>query len=193
MTRIDGVEPSLPEVEESLRELHAGYRPEPGWQARVLEAVRVQPAPRPRPWWLLAAPALAAAALALWWWRARPAPTQVPQLAVVVARVAEPVRGQSVRVGDSLQLAAKGGPGHRALWVYRGAAELLLVCPQSPACTTVEGGLEATLEVPRVGQYTVLALWSSRPLPAPVGSLDDEVAAALRAEAIIERRVLVVD
>lgn len=193
MSRVEDSGPSLAEVEESLRELHAGYQPGPGWQARVLAAVREQPAPRSRTWWLWLSPALAAAALALWWWRARPAPTPAPQLAVLVARSAEPVRGEIVRVGDALQLAATGGPGYRALWVYRGAAELLLVCPQSPACLTVEGGLRATLAVPKVGQYTVLALWSARPLPAPVGSLDDEVAAALRAEVIIERRVLVVD
>lgn len=192
MTRADG-EPSLSDVEDTLRELHAGYQPGPGWQLRVLETVRAQPARRAWRWWFAVAPALAAAALALWWWRARPAPELAPQLAVLVERSAEPVRGQSMRVGDSLRLAASGGPGHRALWVYRGAAELLLACPQSPACSSVAEGLTVKLELTQVGQYTVIALWSPRQLPAPIGSLDTELAAALRAEAVVERRVLVVD
>ncbi len=192
MTRADG-DPSLSEVEDTLRGLHAGYQPSQNWQARVLEAVRVQPVSRGRSWWLLMAPALAAAALVLWWWRARPAPEHAPQLAVLVERSAEPVRGQSMRVGDSLRLSVSGGAGHRALWVYRGAAELLLACPQSPACSVVGEGLEAALALTHVGQYTVIALWSPQPLPAPVGSLDNELAGALRADAVVERRVLVID
>lgn len=192
MTRADA-DPSLSEVEETLRGLHAGYQPSQEWQARVLEAVRTQPAQRAWRWWFAVAPALAAAALALWWWRARPVVESAPQLAVLVERAAEPVRGQSMRVGDSLRLSASGGVGHRALWVYRGAAELLLACPQSPACSVVGEGLEATLNLTHVGQYTVIALWSPQPLPAPIGSLDSELAAALRAEAMVERRVLVID
>lgn len=193
MSRADG-DPSLSEVEDTLRGLHAGYQPSQSWQARVLEAVRVQPAPRARPWWVLIAPALAAAAaLVLWWWRARPVQEQAPQLAVLVERTAEPVRGQSMRVGDSLRLSVSGGAGHRALWVYRGAAELLLACPQSPTCAVVGEGLEAALALTHVGQYTVIALWSPQPLPAPVGSLDNELAGALRADAVVERRVLVID
>jgi hypothetical protein len=52
--------------------------------------------------------------------------------------------------------------------------------------------LTATIAVPAVGTYSVVALASDAPLPVPGGRLDDDVAAAVKAGAtyVIEPMVV---
>jgi hypothetical protein len=152
------------------------------------------PAPRRRPWWQVALPlAVAAAAVALLWWRARPTEPRGPELAMAIERASEAIRGDALRLGDKVRFTVAGGRSVRALWIYRGASELVLACPADPACEVKGEELIVTFAPRLVGEHRVVAVWSSEPLPAPRGSLDEEAAAALRAGATIERRTLWVD
>lgn len=189
-------------LEAALRTLGADLHAPLGWQARVLAEA---PA-RARPWWrrreLAFTAGLAAAALlalAVWQpWRGVGGPmadAAPPQLAVLVEHRGDAVRGlaegvlqgrasaTSVRVGDVIRAAAQHGAGHRAIWIYRGRDELIAVCPGA-ACADTPAALTAALTVELVGTYTVVALWSARPIPAPAGTRDEALAAAARSGAL---------
>jgi len=170
-------------IEAALCNLGADQRPPLGWQARVLAS-----APRPsvwRRWWAGRAAAFtgalaAAAVLALVViWRPWRPDAASPELAVLVDRQGGATRGGAAHVGDVLRVSARHGPGHRAIWIYRGD-EPLLACPGGPGCSDADGALAAEIPIDLVGTYTVVALWSASPIAAPAGTRDEALAAAER-------------
>ncbi len=204
-------ERAVARIEAALRALGAEQRPPPGWEARV-EAASSPPAWHRR-WFrretaLLPALAAAAAVLALVVWRPWHGAGEGPELAVRVearggaVRGAEPrgdaprgdaLRGATVRVGDVVRAAARRGPGHRAIWIYRDRGELVAACPGGRGCVEEPGALTAALTIELVGTYTVVALWSASPIAAPSGTRDEALAAAERSGAVARVETLVVN
>jgi len=184
-------------IETALRALGAEQRPPPGWEARVLASARPSAWRR---WWASreaaftgALAAAAVLAIVVVWrpWHRADAP---PELAVLVDAGGDgAVRGQAVHVGDVVRAAARHGPGHRAIWIYREPDQLVAACPGGPGCTGEGGALSAAFTVDVVGTYTVVALWSARPIAAPSGTRDEALAAAERGGAVRRVETIVVN
>lgn len=167
-------------LEAELAKVGAEHEPKPGWQTRVLAATA---APKRRPWWWFAIPAVvvAAAVVAIVIGTRGPREPDALALAVHIGSGSAVVRGTSAKVGDSVRATASGGR-HRAVWIYREDRELVIACPGATGCLAGDTLVaETVLRVP--GRYTVVALDSAAVLPAPTGSLDTDVAAALTAKA----------
>ena len=159
-------------IEQAIRGLGAEHEPPAGWEARVLAATAERSTRR---WWLLAIPAIAVAAVIVLaiGLRSDPEP-QALALAITIEDSGAVVRGSTAKPGDTVQATARGGAGHRAVWIYRGDRELVVACPGDAPCRT---------RLATVGTYTVIALTAKTALPVPTGSLDDDLAAALTAGA----------
>lgn len=165
-------------LEHAIEQLGADVEPPPGWEARVLAAVE----PRRRSWlargWL-AIPAVAAIALAAV--LLSRSPQRAPQ---PLALSAELVDGSQVMRGRSaLRASARGGEGHRAIWIYRDGHELMAACPGHPACQSSGDALSIVLDRAPIGSYQVIALSSAAALPAATGVPDRDLAAAIDAGA----------
>ena len=160
-------------LEQAIEQLGADLEPPPGWEARVLAAVE----PRRRSWFArgwFAAPALAAIALV-----AVLLPRSAHRASEPLALSAELVAGAQVMRGPSaLRAIARGGDGHRAIWIYRDGRELAAACPGHPACQTTGGALRIVLDPVPIGSYQIIALSSAAALPAATGSPDRDLAAA---------------
>ena len=174
-------------IEEALAQLGAEYEPPLGWEARVLAAARVR-----RPWWRYAMPgfavaALAVCALALW-------PVAAPAELTLSMEVqhSAPVRGREGQVGDTVRIAATGGDGERAIWVYRDEQQLVLRCPGASACAVSQTGIQVDFVPRQVGTYTVVALTARARLPVPAGEYEDDIAAARRAGFVVREDRLTV-
>jgi hypothetical protein len=176
-------------IEGALRGFMAGRRSPRGWEERVLTVRRRAQARRT---WMAAATGLAAAAtltvvsvrgLPMW-------PGSTPPLALsVVVEQSEPnVRAQIVGKGSVVTATVSGGR-HRALWIYRTDDDLRVACP-GERCASGDGTMAARVALDSVGTYTIVALASDAPIPAPHGSLDADVAAARRAGATDEQKQL---
>jgi hypothetical protein len=169
-------------LEAALSGLGADRKPPAGWEAHVLAAI-AEP-PRRRWWWWLAIPSTALAAavvLAIVLWpRSRPL-----ALEYNIEPTGPVVRGGSgAHIGDVLRAHATGGAAHRALWIYRNEQHLVAVCPgSSSSCdgSDTETTAKVTLETP--GEYKIVALTSSSPIPAPTGRFDGDLSRALDAGA----------
>ncbi|HEX3476760.1 MAG TPA: hypothetical protein VHT91_17155 [Kofleriaceae bacterium] len=164
-------------VEQAIEQLGAGLEPPPGWEARVMAAVE----PRRRSWlargWF-AIPALAAIALVA---VLLPRSPRAPE---PLALSAELVAGSQVMRGPSaLRAIARGGGGHRAIWIYRDGRELAAACPGHPACESSGDALRIVLDPVPIGSYQIVALSSASALPAATGSPDHDLAAATDAGA----------
>ncbi len=167
-------------LERAIEQLGADLEPPPGWQARVLAAVE----PRRRSGWArgwLAIPALAPLALVL-------AVVLVPRLLrrEPAPRVvsAELVTGsQAMRGPSGIRAIARGGEGHRAIWIYRDGRELVAQCPGHPACQSSGDALSLVLDSVPIGNYQVIALSSAAALPAATGSPERDLGAATAAGA----------
>lgn len=159
-------------IEHAVAGLGAEHEPPAGWEARVLAATSERSRPR---WWLLAIPAVAVAAVIVLviGLRGDPKP-QALALAITVEDSGSVVRGTTAKPGDTVLATARGGAGHRAVWIYRGDRELVVACQGHAPCRA---------RLATVGTYTVIALTANVPLPIPTGSLDDDLAAALTAGA----------
>ncbi|HEX4453649.1 MAG TPA: zf-HC2 domain-containing protein [Kofleriaceae bacterium] len=114
----------------------------------------------------------AAASIALF---ARPSPSPhhgdpADQLAVAydIERGPHAMRGQTAHVGDTLHLRSPA-----TVWIYRGDHELALACAPNTSCD---------LHVAAIGSYSIVTL-AGAAIPAPHGSLDEDVAAAVDAGA----------
>jgi hypothetical protein len=169
-------------LEQAIEQLGADQEPPPGWEARVLAAVE----PRRRSWlargWLargwLAIPAVAAIALVV---ALVPRLRRAPEPLVVSAEL---VAGAQVMRGPSaLEAIARGGSGHRALWIYRDGRELAAACPGHPRCERSGDALRIVLDPVPIGSYQIIALSSAAALPAATGSPDRDLAAATEAGA----------
>lgn len=159
-------------LEQAIEQLGADLEPPPGWEARVLAAVE----PRRRSWFVrgwLAVPAVAALALVA---VLLPRSLRAPE---PLALSAELVAGSQVMRGPSaLRAIARGGDGHRAIWIYRDGRELAAACPGHPACEITGGALRIVLDPVPIGSYQIIALSSAAALPAATGSPDHDLAAA---------------
>jgi hypothetical protein len=166
---------AIERIETALADAGAGHEPPRGWEARVLAAVEARPRRTIARWWLLV-PALAAAAVVLFFaWPRTPVPANSQlALAITVERGGPLVRGTSAHVGDTLRATATGGGANRAVWIYRDDRELVASCAGDEPCA---------FTVATRGDYSIVALASAAPLPAPRGSLDGDVAAAARSGA----------
>lgn len=167
-------------LESELARLGEEHEPPVGWEARVLAATTARPQRR---WWLFAVPALAAAAaivLLLAWPRH---PThEVLAMELSLDRGGPVVRGTSAHIGDVLHATARGG-AHRAVWIYRSDSQLVVACPGGAECRSTATTLTATAKLDAIGDYSVVVLAADEALPAPQGSLDQDVATAARAGA----------
>jgi len=165
-------------LEHAIEQLGADLEPPPGWEARVLAAVE----PRRRSWFArgwLAIPVVAAIALVAVLLPARPQHAGEP-----LALSAELVAGSQVMRGPSaLRASARGGEGHRAIWIYRDGHELMAACPGHPACQSSGDALSIVLDGAPIGSYQVIALSSVAALPAATGSPERDLAAAIEAGA----------
>lgn len=151
--------------------------------------------------WLRYAPLCAAAAvlLMIWgpWRPGAPARALVVELdaTTVVTRGEMPRLGSSEtpQLGSRVKISAASGAAHRALWIFRDRAELVMACDEAEVAATAavrclrsDDRLSAALEVALVGEYVVVALWSDAPIPLPSSSRDDSLAAARRAGATVQ-------
>lgn len=169
-------------IEKALGTLGDDLHPPAGWEARVLAGRKVR-----RPWWVWSIPAvaLAAAAVLLLLLR-RPPPTM--QLAFEVRhRAGEPAMrsgADTVHLEDRFTVAVTGRQ-HRALWLYLNE-QLLIACPGDATCQVEAAALRASWRPTTVGKYAVIAATSAQPIPAPAGTLDADLAAALAARAEVK-------
>jgi hypothetical protein len=165
-------------LEHAIAQLGADLEPPPGWEARVLAAVET----RRRSWFTrgwLALPVAAAIALV-----AVLLPALSQRAREPLALTAELVAGSQVMRGPSaLRASARGGEGHRAIWIYRDGHELVAACPGHPACQRSGDALSIVLDGAPIGSYQVIALSSVAALPAATGSPERAVAAAIDAGA----------
>ncbi|TMQ08936.1 MAG: hypothetical protein E6J90_39005 [Deltaproteobacteria bacterium] len=173
-------------LEHALEQLGAEHEPPRGWEARVLAAV--EPKPRRR-WWWLAVPALAVVlAVVLLPALLSPRPGA---LALTIERIPGPTRARGdTQVGDRIHATARGGAGHRAIWVYRGETDLVAVCPGGTGCSASGGALALDFALDRIGSYHVIALAGAAELPVPHGAYDEDLAAAMAAGATDQRQVI---
>jgi hypothetical protein len=166
------------------------HRPHAGWKERTLARVRAAQVARRRRARLLGGAVLAAAAAALLFFFVRrgPAVAPPPRLALRIAEGGGVWRGDA-HPGNQLVVSASGGaPRRRELRIYRDGRELLLRCPgaPAPACRPVRGGVEVVWTIPTAGEYQVLWLGASTPLPDTSGSLDHDVRALTAAGGTVE-------
>jgi hypothetical protein len=157
-------------------------------QARVRAAARAQRRRRIVGLGAAAVAAVAAAAIVLPpWFRGGGGARQPEEPSLALQLGDDPAvthhqrdwRGE-VHVGTQLRAhAIPAGQPYFEVRVYRGARELLLRCPQAgpPACLEADRSM-LVWTIPSVATYQVLFLVAARPIAAPRGSLDDDVAAA---------------
>jgi hypothetical protein len=93
------------------------------------------------------------------------------------------------RAGDVLRTATRGAV-HRALLVYRDNQELMIACPGGAACSSSEDELALELRLSGAGEYSIIAIGSAEPVPAPRAPVDVMLSAVVSAGAHFERRVV---
>lgn len=166
-------------IEAALTRLGAEHEPPVGWQARVLAATAAR---KQRPWWWFAMPAVALAVIAIYVVVRPPAKDQELALALPLEQHGAVVRGTAAHVGDIMHATATGGGHYRAVWVYRGN-HLLIACPGAAQCRSAGDATIADVELRLIGDYTIVAVASSSPVPPPMGTLDNDLANAQKAGA----------
>jgi len=128
----------------------------------------------------------AAAAFMIWLIGTRGAEQAKPiELSLTIERHVEPKRGSPTRstlahVGDILRPVLRGGR-YRAIWVYLGDRDLLIACPGDTQCDNTDDKLTLGFRVTALGQYSIIALGSEKPIMAPHGALDVMLSAAAAA------------
>jgi hypothetical protein len=160
-------------------------RPLPNqWKERTLARWKRELARRRRRTATIACCGAAAAAVVILlavWPRVRPR----PELTVSLEKGEGAWRGTG-HPGDRLVARATAGSSpHLEVRIYRHARELLLRCPgeSAPICRSTGDTLDVRWNVPSVGDYQVVLLWSSSVLPPPTGDLGADLRAAARAGA----------
>jgi len=158
-------------IEAALKRLGEEHEPPVGWEARVLAATAT---PKAKPWWWFAFPVVALAVIAIVVFAWHSTLDQPLQLSVDREKGAVAVRGDSAHVGDIVHAKATGGSRYRAVWVYR-EDHLVVACPGAPQCRRDGKATIADLVLDTIGEYTIVALTSSSPVPAPAGQLDADL------------------
>lgn len=172
-------------IEAALTRLGAEHEPPVGWQARVLAATAAR---KQRPWWWFAIPAAALAVIAIYVVVRPPAQGQALEIALNVEKHGAVVRGTAAHVGDIVHATVTGGGRYRAVWVYHRGA-LLLACPGATQCRSSGDAMIADVDLTLIGDYTIVALASSSPVPPPMGTLDSDVANAERTGATTKQEL----
>jgi len=160
----------------------AAPAPRAGWERAVWQRID-GPRERRNRWLWLALPLAAAAVLLLVF--PRPSSIDEPRLAVHFER--DPLRPRTrgdVAVGDMLVMEAVGLAAAAELRVYGPSARAIFRCSGPPTCERSGDRLRARWTVPSIGQYRVIVVASRGQLPAPVGSLDDDLSAATASGAV---------
>ena len=164
------------------------FEPPPDWEARVWARIAAEPAARTSwaPRWLrwLWAPALAAGVAAAVFLALPTTRTQPAGLSLSLESGGQVTRGHAAKPGDRLVLTAStGGVSNAELRVYREGRTLVARCTSAPPCRREGDRLDATVELPSVGRYRVLFLFSDGPLPEAASSLDEDAGRARAAGA----------
>jgi hypothetical protein len=102
------------------------------------------------------------------------------------------VGGPEPQLGDVVHATATGGAPYRAVWVYHDETVLVVRCPGPAHCRQTADTVTADLALGAIGTYEIVALAASAALPVPTGRLDDDVAAADRADVTVARRALTI-
>jgi hypothetical protein len=84
---------------------------------------------------------------------------------------------------------------HAELRVYRGANELVVRCPgdAAPACHHANDGVELTIPLKVVGDYQLIHLYSTKPLPLPTGDREIDMKAVKQSGGRIDSKDIHVD
>lgn len=151
------------------------------WKQKVwAEIERQRGGRRVGTWWIASFAAAAAVVVAVWWgWRDRGgeqvAADKRNEIEIVQGQVA--MRSQAARVGDRIRVNAEAGEEVR---VYR-AEQLVSRCAADAgaSCRREERWLVSEIELSVAGEYAIVVL--STPAPAPLGSLDSDLAAVVTA------------
>lgn len=171
-------------IEAAIAELGAMHEPPAGWEARVLAQTGAVSRWRRLLRWKIAIPiAAAGAAAAIALATISPAPRELT-LALAYQDTGAIVRGSSHTVGEILRATASGGHGHRAVWIYC-EDRLVVACPGGRGCRSSGDATIAELALQTPGHYTIVALTANSPLSTSDGTLDGDVAGALRAGATV--------
>jgi len=184
---------SIPMGSEPLDALSLGDTTlEGGRSARTAQPIqwRRDRARTPRLWWIAPLAAAAAISLFLIWQRTPPAVIKDP----VVSLTAEIYSGQtSVRRGDDAHpgdrlhvTAAVAGYEHAELRVYFNDKQLAAQCSAENPCTRGGNTISMTALMRSLGIYRSVLVVSNRSIPAAVGELDRDAAAALNAGAMVK-------
>lgn len=179
-----------------------------GAQVRRSPASVTRPEQRSRTVLYLAPILAAAAAIAIWLGNSGAHPSRPIELSLVIGHVdtttqrgnapragddaapaADAMLRTMARVGDVLRSAARGAV-HRARLVYRDNRELVIACPGDPACSSSKDELALELHLSGAGEYSIIAIGSDEPVPAPRASVDVMLSAVVSAGAHFERRVV---
>lgn len=152
-----------------------------GFAQRTMARARAEGARRRRRRWAAGTLVAAAAAIALYLVTRPAAPSEPARLALQVEQAGGWRSAPAMaNVGDVIRAEAKRGDAPIfELRVYRNARALVQRCPATgdASCRGARGEL-LQWRIPSVGTYQVLLLVSERPIPAPRGTLDQDVHAA---------------
>jgi hypothetical protein len=162
----------------------AAPAPRAGWERAVWQRIDGPRERSGRRLWLWLAVPMAAAAVLLLLFR-WPTSMDEPRLAVHFEH--DPLRPRTrgdVAVGDTLVMEAAGIAAAAELRVYGPTARAVFRCSGPPGCERTGDRLRARWTVPSIGQYRVIVVASRGQLPAPVGSLDDDLSAATASGAV---------
>jgi hypothetical protein len=162
----------------------------PLWKERTLARIRAGQIARRRRRALAAGFAIAAAAAFLIW----TAIPRDPRMHVSFEGDGREWRGAQAHPGSVMLIAADAGSHRRfEVRIYREGRRLVARCPgdAAPACRVDGEAADVRYALTATGEYQVLLLISSSPLPEPTGDLDADSRAAKRSGASVAKREVV--
>ncbi len=174
-------------IKTELKNMQQEWKAPQGWQDRVWETIaeRAQ-ADRSRWKWALMPAAAAVAAVFLIFGVLLPDSSQV-SLNVSVGQSESVTRGLNAKPGDELVIDAEIGRSKIAeLLVYRNDNELVLRCSDQPPCMRTGRRLQATIELPGIGNYQPVLILSESALPQLTQQLDVDASLVQESGARIE-------
>lgn len=151
---------------------HSDAEPPPGWEGRLLDAMKAGPRRARWPGRVALGSALFAAALGLLVLRAGVGHDEQPSVTALV-ELPTGVRAASAGVGGTYRIEAKAWKEAR---VWLNGKTLVGRCPGGPACEGHGAGLRLSVPLTVAGEYRVMVLKAGEgePLSEPA-SLDEDV------------------